>query len=105
MQTNVIEKQVEVKGSTIDRDRNLTTNKGKSAPQFQQEIAQMDKQSTLDIPFMSRLRNGQKVEVIGIFKICPARSESEGGNVRSKLVSALPSRSWSRLEICNTRTF
>jgi len=54
----VVEEQVKVKGFICDLKRHLSAYECKPAAKLEQQIAEMDKESTLDLPFMSFAGDG-----------------------------------------------
>jgi len=93
----MVEKQVGVEVVVADLQVDLSADERESLAQFQQEPLQVGDQAcsksrsrfTSACPMKSN-KYGSRVD-------CWARSESPGGRVSAKLVTAFPVRSWSRV--------
>ena len=68
MKPDVIEEQVDVEGLIADRERHLAADEGEAPAKFEQQVAQMDEQAPLNLPFVGVFGHGQKVEVVRVFQ-------------------------------------
>ena len=68
MQTDMVEEQIDVEGSAVHGDWELTAYEGKPSAQFQEKIAQMAQEPILDLAFPGRCRHGQEIEVVGVLE-------------------------------------
>jgi hypothetical protein len=66
MQTDMVEEQIDIEGSPVHNDWELTAYKGKPSAQFQEKIPEMAQETILDLAFPGRGRHGQKIEVVGV---------------------------------------
>ena len=79
----MVEEQVEVEGFVADHKLHLAADEGKAATEFEQQIAEVDQQAAFEFPFLEVVRQGQKVEVVGIAQdmlgLCPNSQEAASG--------------------------
>ena len=86
----MVEQQVHAEVGVADLDEHLPADEGESGPHLQQEALDVVHETLLELPFRARLGVPRKSNRYGSLNACVARSESDGGSVRGKLVTALP---------------
>ena len=63
-------------------------DEGESGPHLQQEALDVVHETLLELPFRARLGGAEEVEQVRVLERLRGRSESDGGSVRGKLVTA-----------------
>jgi len=96
--------QVEIMAGKLEM--NLPADESEAGAEFQhqQETLDMIREGLLDFPLAAWIGCTEKVEQVGVLKTWTAMSDSAGGRVALKFVTALPWRLWSPVSIWKQRT-
>jgi len=62
----MVKEQVQIKDLVSDRERYLAAHKSKAAAKFQQQIAQMDQQTSFELTLLEAVRQSQEVEIVRV---------------------------------------
>jgi hypothetical protein len=96
----MIKEQINVERLFAHFKRDLATDKGKAPAEFEQKIAEMGGQSTLQLTSPRTGYQSQEVELTGTFEYLFGQIGPFGGTVLVKFVMALPGRALGRPDTC-----
>jgi len=66
VKANVIKEQVNIEHLVPDVERDLASDKGKTAAEFQKPIAEMDQEAALDLPLLRLAGVGEEIKVVRV---------------------------------------
>ena len=62
----MIKEQVNIEHLVADVERDLAADKGKTAAEFQKQIAEMDQEAALDLPVLRLAGVGEEIKVVRV---------------------------------------